>query len=58
MFLTMDGHVAQAFSPKWGALNIFTVPQPHAVSMVTPIAEAARYSISGWMRSKRPAEAT
>lgn len=54
MFLAGDGHVSEAFTPCWNALNILKVPQPHAVSMVAPFARAPRYSITGWMRSRAP----
>lgn len=54
MFMAEDGHVAEAFAPRWNALNILKVPQPHAVSVVAPFARGARYSITGWMRSSRP----
>lgn len=54
MFLSEDGHVAEAFTPRWNALNILKVPQPHAVSVVAPFARGARFSITGWMRSRRP----
>lgn len=54
MFYGADGHVTEAFTPKWGALNVFAVPQPHAVSVVAPFAGDTRYAISGWMRSRRP----
>lgn len=54
MFLSPDGHVSEAFTPAWNALNIFSVPQPHAVSLITPYARANRYSITGWLRAKRP----
>lgn len=54
MFISPDGHIAEAFTPAWNALNIFTVPQPHAVSIVAPYARANRYSITGWLRAKRP----
>lgn len=54
MFLGEDGHVSEAFTPRWNALNILKVPQPHAVSVVAPFARGARYSITGWMRAKRP----
>lgn len=54
MFLADDGHVAEAFTPRWNALNILKVPQPHAVSVVAPFARGARYSITGWMRASRP----
>lgn len=54
MFFSPDGHVSEAFTPAWNALNIFSVPQPHAVSQVTPYARANRYSITGWLRSQKP----
>lgn len=53
MFLTDDGHVAEAYTPRWNALNILKVPQPHAVSVVAPFARGARHSITGWIRSRR-----
>lgn len=51
MFIDQDGHVEQAYTPKFNALNIFTVPQRHCVSVVAPFAPSARYSITGWFRS-------
>lgn len=54
MFLGADGHVAEAYSPAWNALNILKVPQPHAVSVVAPFAASARHSITGWIRASRP----
>jgi SM-20-related protein len=54
LFISPDGHVAEAYTPAWNALNILKVPQPHAVSVVAPFAGAFRYSITGWMRSQRP----
>lgn len=51
-FYGADGHVAEAYAPRWGALNVFKVPTAHAVSCVTPFATAARFSITGWMRAK------
>lgn len=54
MFIAPDGHVAEAFTPSWNALNILKVPQPHAVSMVAPFASANRFSITGWLRSCGP----
>ncbi len=50
-FYNKDGHVAEAYVPRWGALNIFKVPTLHAVSQVTSFAGADRYSITGWMRA-------
>jgi len=54
MFMAEDGHVAEAYAPRWNAINLFKVPQPHAVSVVAPFAKGARYSITGWLRGQRP----
>jgi len=45
-----DGHVTEGYIPTFNALNVFKVPQMHAVSYVTPLAGAGRYSIAGWFR--------
>jgi SM-20-related protein len=50
-FLDSDGHVSRGLRPSWNTLNIFKVPQLHAVSMVTPAAIGARVSLTGWMRA-------
>lgn len=49
MFLDDDGHVAEGYIPAFNALNIFSVPQTHAVSMVTRLARTPRLSITGWI---------
>lgn len=54
-FIDEDGHVAEAYSPAWNALNLFRVPQSHAVSCVAPFAGAPRLSITGWVRHIDPA---
>lgn len=54
LFLDDEDHVAEGYVPAFNALNIFRVPQRHAVSFVTPYAGAARLSITGWIRSKVP----
>jgi len=46
--------VAEAYTPAFNALNIFKVPQPHAVSLVAPFAGGDRLAITGWVRSKGP----
>ena len=51
-FIDADGHIARAFVPRFNAMNLFAVPQLHAVSMVAPFAPAARYSVTGWLRAK------
>lgn len=54
LFHGSDGHIDQGFTPSFNALNIFTVPQPHSVSMVAPFAANRRYSVTGWLRSGDP----
>ncbi len=49
-FLDQDGHVAEGYTPVFNALNLFRVPQRHAVSFVAPFAREGRFSISGWLR--------
>lgn len=49
-FIGDDGHIEEAFSPKFNALNIFRVPKPHSVSYIAPFATLSRYSITGWLR--------
>lgn len=48
-FIGPDGHVTEAYVPRFNALNLFAVPQPHAVSIVAPFAVGARYSVTGWL---------
>ena len=50
-FLSADDHVVEGYAPRFNALNLFRIPQRHAVSYVTPFTRAGRYSISGWLRS-------
>jgi SM-20-related protein len=50
-----DGHVEEAFTPTFNAMNIFRVPQPHCVTLVAPFAAGRRYSVTGWLRSVPPA---
>ena len=51
-FLDRDGHVAEGYTPAFNALNLLRVPQPHVVSYVSPLADGARYSITGWLRAR------
>jgi len=46
------GHISGAFTPRWNTLNLFSVPQRHSVSMVTPAARTDRLSITGWLQLK------
>ncbi|GAA0629094.1 2OG-Fe(II) oxygenase family protein [Brevundimonas kwangchunensis] len=52
MFLDNDGHVAEGYIPAFNALNLFSVPQTHAVSMVTRLAQTPRLSITGWLHAR------
>lgn len=51
MFLDDDGHVAEGYTPTFNALNVFAVPQTHAVSEVSRLAKAPRYSVTGWLHA-------
>lgn len=48
LFHGADGHVEQGFTPGFNTLNLFRVPQAHAVSQVATFAQGARLAISGW----------
>lgn len=52
-FVADDGHIVEAYTPVFNAINMFRVPQRHFVSAVAPHAGAGRYSITGWLRAKR-----
>lgn len=49
-FIAPDGHITEGYTPTFNALNIFKVPQLHAVSYVAPFAQAGRLSVTGWLR--------
>lgn len=55
MFHDADGHVAEAYAPKFNAINIFTVPAWHSVSQVASYVDRPRLSVTGWIRASRPA---
>jgi SM-20-related protein len=50
-FIDDEGDIVEGYTPRFNALNVFKVPQRHAVSYVTPFAQTGRYSISGWFRA-------
>jgi SM-20-related protein len=52
LFLDWHGQIAEGYAPAFNALNILAVPQPHMVGFVAPFAGAARYSVTGWFRSR------
>jgi Rps23 Pro-64 3,4-dihydroxylase Tpa1-like proline 4-hydroxylase len=54
LFHDADGHVAEAYAPKFNAINIFRVPAWHSVSQVASYVEAHRHAITGWIRASGP----
>lgn len=42
---TVSGNV-----PRFNTLDLFSVPQRHSVSIVTPSAARRRYAVTGWLR--------
>jgi SM-20-related protein len=52
LFYDEDGDVVAGFRPRFNALNLFAVPQRHAVTYVPPFAPVARYAITGWFRDR------
>ena len=52
LFHGPDGSIVETFAPRFNALSLFTVPQPHSVSFVAPYAGAARISVTGWLRTR------
>lgn len=51
-FFDDDGDIVQGYRPRFNSLNLFAVPQPHAVSLVAPFAPLGRYAITGWLRDR------
>jgi SM-20-related protein len=43
------GNIKEAFIPSFNTLNIFLIPQSHAVQQVAPFAGHARTSYLGWL---------
>ncbi|MCJ9428036.1 2OG-Fe(II) oxygenase [Kordiimonas marina] len=55
LFYGEDGNIDAGFTPSFNTLNIFLIPQPHAVSHVAPFSGAPRLSFLGWLkRGERP----
>ena len=53
-FWDKNGDIDHAFVPTFNALNIFTIPANHSVSMVTPFSPGLRFSVTGWLRGDDP----
>lgn len=54
LFNGAEGAIVETLTPRFNALSLFAVPQPHSVSYVAPYAAAQRLSVTGWLRSDRP----
>lgn len=52
VFYDDDGDVIEGFMPRFNTLNLFAVPQAHAVTFVPPFAPHGRFAISGWFRDR------
>lgn len=52
LFLDEEGDIIEGFRPRFNALNLFRVPQPHLVSYVPPFAPIGRLAVTGWLRSR------
>jgi Rps23 Pro-64 3,4-dihydroxylase Tpa1-like proline 4-hydroxylase len=47
-FFDDDLNIVESFAPTYNALNIFRVPQAHAVSFVPAYATSGRFGMTGW----------
>jgi SM-20-related protein len=47
-FLDAAGQVEDCVGPRFNALTLFAVPQPHLVSAVAPFVSDSRYALTGW----------
>ena len=52
MFYDDEGDAVEGFMPRFNTLNLFAVPQHHAVTYVPPFAPQGRIAISGWFRER------
>ena len=51
-FFDDKDNVETALMPLFNVLNVFTVPQPHAVEYVPPQCGGNRFAITGWFRDR------
>jgi SM-20-related protein len=49
VFFDSAGNIERGLIPAFNTLNIFLVPQSHAVQQVTPFASGMRLSVTGWL---------
>ena len=50
-FFDGEGEVDQTYTPQFGSLSVFRVPQMHAVSSLAAFAPVPRYAVTGWWRA-------
>lgn len=53
-FFNEQHDIDLAWRPIFNALNLFSVPHDHSVSMVTPFAGGLRLAITGWLMTDDP----
>lgn len=51
VFYDDDGDIVRGYRPRFNTLNLFAVPQAHAVTFVPPFAPIGRFAITGWLRT-------
>lgn len=51
-FFDEKGNIEQGIKPAFNTLNLFRVPQPHNVSLVSGSAPPARFAVTGWCRDR------
>jgi Rps23 Pro-64 3,4-dihydroxylase Tpa1-like proline 4-hydroxylase len=51
-FYRQDGTPTESHAPAHNSLTLFDVRKIHAVTYVAPFANARRYSITGWFRTR------
>ena len=56
VFPNSEPGFSDALFPSYNALNLFSVPQRHAVTMISPFATESRYAITGWFRTGHTTE--
>lgn len=54
VFRDDEGRVIDGAMPGFNTLDLFSVPQLHAVTSVAPFATGGRYAITGWARAAPP----
>ena len=52
MFHSDEGHVSEAFLPRFNTLNLLRVPAVHSVSQVALFAGDDRLAVTGWLRGR------